>query len=375
MTRTRLRVRYVWLAAAITAVATVAACGSSQSSSSGGSTPAAGASTSTAQATANSSATWTPAEVAAATGAYKVKPIFAVPKNLPQHYMFAFINNGESNAYFESWHQAMEAAAKFYGVGFEDVDMNFNYTTELSDYQTMALKNPQVIGANVMTAPVYNAITANKSKIVMIDGNYGTVPNYGVDDAQVGKLAMQLIEGPARQKMAGPWKGKTIYVAGMSAPNCPPCNARVQASFKEAETSLGIPASHTEMLIPQGQDPTSASQSTFAEYLTAHPNDAVLVVSYGDEPVIGAINAAKAADRGGDVLGVSNGGDAAARAALRDPTNKGILVAAIDYEPYQEGWNWIEAAIATALGKPFGTYTVDRVLTAANVNSYYPDNS
>ena len=98
----------------------------------------------------------------------------------------------------------------------------------------------------------------------------------------------------------------------------------------------------------------------------------MLVVSYGDEPVIGSINAAKAVNRGGDVLAVSNGGDPAARLALRDHSNDGILVAAIDFQPYAEGWNWVEAAIATAMGQPFGTFAVQRVLTSANVARYYP---
>jgi ABC-type sugar transport system substrate-binding protein len=89
--------------------------------------------------------------------------------------------------------------------------------------------------------------------------------------------------------------------------------------------------------------------------------------------VIGSINAAKAANRGGDVLAVSNGGDSAARLALRDGSDKNILVAAVDFQPYAEGWNWVEAAIATAMGKPFATFTVERVLTSANVDQFYPN--
>ena len=85
------------------------------------------------------------------------------------------------------------------------------------------------------------------------------------------------------------------------------------------------------------------------------------------------MTAAKAANRSADILAVTNGGDAAARAALRDKSNAGILVASIDYQPYAEGWNFIEAAIATAMGQKFDTFKVDRVLTAANVDSFYPN--
>jgi len=317
--------------------------------------------------------TYTAAEVAKGSGAYKVAPLFAVPKTLPKKYSFAFLNNGKSNAFFATWSQGMRDAAKFYGVDFEEADLNFKYEDELSAYQQLAVKQPVVVGANVMNDAVYNAIQKDGAKIVMIDGTFKDVPHYGVPDAQVGQLAIQTLAAPAKAKLAGDWKGKKLDVVGMSAPNCAPCDARVKAAFAEAESTLGVPAANTTMLTPQGQDPTSASQSTFNDFLTAHPNDVVLVMSYGDEPVIGAVNAAKAAGRGGDVLAVTNGGDEAARAAVRDTSNKGILVGSIDYQPYAEGWNWIEAAIATAMGKPFGEFKVDRVLTPDNIDSFYPN--
>jgi ABC-type sugar transport system substrate-binding protein len=319
------------------------------------------------------SGTYTPAEVAAGSGSYQVKPLFAVPKTLPKKYRFAFLNNGKSNAFFATWSQGMTDAAKFYGVDFEDVDLDFKYENELSAYQQVAVKQPDVVGANVMNSAVYSQMQKDGTKLVMIDGSFQDVPHYGVPDQQVGQLAIKQLEDPAKAKLAADWKGKKLVVVGMTAPNCTPCDDRVKAAFAQAESDLGVASSDTFMLTPAGQDPTVASQSTFADFLTAHPGVAVLVMSYGDEPVIGAVNAAKAAGRGGDVLAITNGGDEAARAAVRDPSNAGILVGSIDYQPYAEGWNFIEAAIATAMGQQFNTFSVDRVLTAQNVDSFYPN--
>jgi ABC-type sugar transport system substrate-binding protein len=329
----------------------------------------------TAAAGSGGGAAYTAAEVAAATGGYDVKPLFAVPKQLPKKYRLAFLNPGLSYPYFATWSAGMKAAAKFYGVDLDELDLNFNYDTELTQYQQEAVKYPDVIGSQVMNEATYNQAAKDGTKIVLIDGSFQNAPHFGVDDQQVGKLAVDTIEAAAKAKMSGAWQGRTVDVVGLTSPNCAPCDARVKASFTEAESVLGIPAARTTMLTPQGQDPTTSAGSTFNDFLTAHPNDAVLVVSYGDEPVIGAVNAAKAADRGGDVLAVSNGGDSAARLALRDPSDKGILVAAVDFQPYAEGWNWVEAAIATAMGEKFGTFTVDRVLTAANVDEYYPQDT
>ncbi|HEY3872249.1 MAG TPA: sugar ABC transporter substrate-binding protein [Actinocrinis sp.] len=356
--RSTLRIRLVVCGLA----ALVAAGGCSSAGGSGGTSAAAG----------SGGAAYTAAEVAAATGSYDVKPLFAVPKQLPKKYRLAFLSPGLSYPYFATWNAGMKAAAKFYGVDLDVLDLNFNYDTELAQYQQESVKYPDVIGSQVMNEATYNQATKDGAKVVLIDGTFQSVPHFGVDDQQVGKLAVDTMASAAKAKMTGAWQGRKVDVVGISSPNCTPCDTRVKASFAEAESVLGIPAANTTMLIPQGQDPTTSAGSTFNDFLTAHPDDAVLVVSYGDEPVIGAIDAAKAANRGGDVLAVSSGGDSAARLALRDPSDKGILMASIDFQPYSEGWNWVEAAIATAMGKPFGTYAVDRILTSADVNQYYP---
>ena len=348
-------------------VAAGSACSSNGDGSGKKSSPAGGSGGSAA------AGAYTAAEVAAASGTYKVRPLFAVPKKLPKHYRFAFLSPSLSYPYFATWSQGMKDAAKFYGVDLDQADLNFKYDTELSAYQQVAVKQPAVIGSGQMNDATYNAAKRDGAKIVMIDGSFKDVVHFGVDDEQVGKLAIDTMADQVKAKIAAAWKGRNVLVAGITSANCTPCDTRVKASFAEAQAKLGISAGNTTMLTPPGQDPTSSAANTFTDFLTAHPKDPVLVVSYGDEPVIGAINAAKAAGRKDDILAVTNGGDSAARIALRDPSNAGVLVASIDYQPYAEGWNWIEAAIATAMGQPIDAYRVDRVLTSANVDQFYPN--
>ncbi|MGH2604022.1 MAG: hypothetical protein ACRDJ9_32140, partial [Dehalococcoidia bacterium] len=59
---------------------------------------------------------FTPEEVAAATGNRLVTPIYAVPKNLQEDYLLAFLNPGQSVPFFRDWSEGMNAAAAFYGV-------------------------------------------------------------------------------------------------------------------------------------------------------------------------------------------------------------------------------------------------------------------
>ncbi|GAA1784933.1 hypothetical protein GCM10009682_03850 [Luedemannella flava] len=132
-----------------------------------------------------------------------------------------------------------------------------------------------------MNSAVYNQITKDGAKVVMIDGTFPDVPRCGVPDEQVGQLAIKQLGEPAKAKIAGDWKGKKLLIAGMTAPNCGPCDARVKAAFAQAKADLGVGDGDTFMLTPAGQDPTSASQSTFADFLTAHPDNVVLRCSTG----------------------------------------------------------------------------------------------
>ena len=318
--------------------------------------------------------TWSAEEVAEATGSRAVVPLYAVPKDLPD-LQLAFANPGLSYAFFAEWSTGMTDAAEFYGVELDEVDLNFAYETAIDAYEQMSVKSPVVVGSGggAFSPAVVEAATANGSKVVVIDGAVEGAVDFGVSDAEVGELAVTELADAVDAKLAGDWAGRDLYIGGVSAANCPPCDARVEASFAAAESSWDIPADHQVRLEPVGTDPTNSAADTFTDYLTAHPDAVTIVVSYGDATVIGAVNAAKSANRPGDVVAMSSGGDASARAALRDPDNEGILIGAVDYQPYSEGWNWVEAAIATHLGDDFGTFTVSRILTSANVDEFYPD--
>ena len=351
--------------AAIASVAIVATAGLALTACSTGTSSGSGS---------DKTGTYTAAEVAKASGSYAVKPLFAVPKDVkPIH--LAFMNPALSFPFFATWNQGMKDAAKFYGVSLDVSDLNFKYENALSSYQQLAVKQPVVLGAGGggINAPTVAAAKADGASVVTIDGAIAGAKTFGVSDEQVGQLAATTLEPAISKRIDSDWKGKKLIVAGISAANCAPCDARIRASFTSLEAKYNLSSSDTFSIEPAGADPTTGAQDVFSAFLTAHPDNVIAVVSYGDETVVGAVNAAKADGRTNDVLGVSSGGDAVARTALRDSSDAKMLVGAIDYQPYQEGWNWVEAAIATSLKKSFNTYSVTRVLTSTNVDQYYPN--
>ncbi len=320
------------------------------------------------------SGSWSAEEVKEATGSRGVVPLFAVPKDI-EPLQLAFINPGLGYAFFAEWSAGMNDAAEFYGVQLDESDLAFAYDTALSAYEQVSVKSPVVVGSGggAFNAAVVEAVTANDAKVVVIDGALDGATDFGVSDAAVGSLAVSTIKDSVDEKLAGDWKDRDLFIVGISAANCAPCDTRVEQSFADAAEIWGIPEDKQIRLEPTGTDPNVAAADTFTDYLTAHPDAVTIVVSYGDDPVIGAVNASKSASRSADILAVASGGAATARAALRGADNEGILVGAVDYQPYAEGWNWVEVAIATYLGEDFAPFEVTRVLTSENVDEFYPD--
>ena len=360
--------RRIWLSAAagiVSASLLFAGCTSGPPAPSG----------STAAPSGDTAATYTVEEVAAASGAYKVKPIYAVPKKLSKEYTLAFANPALNYPFFKSWDDGMKAAAKFYGVKVVTSDLNFKYEELLSQYQNLAVQSPDLFGSGgaTMNAATQAALKAESMPSVLIDDAFGGMLNFGVNDKEVGVLAADKIIEAAKPRIAADWANRKVIVAGVTAPNCAPCDNRVKAGLARTAEGLGLAKDLTYVVTPTSTDPNVTVQSTMTDFLTAHPEDVVLVLSYGDDPVLGAIAAARSEGRSKDMLGVANGGSTTARVALRDPSSKGILIGAIDYEPFRQGWNWVEGAIATLQKDSFGTYTVDRFLTADNVDEFYPN--
>ena len=100
--------------------------------------------------------------------------------------------------------------------------------------QALEFKQPDVIGSGQMNQATYSQATQDGTKIVLVDGTFKDVPHFGVDDQQVGRLALDALAPAAKARMDGAWKGRKVDVVGMTAGNCTPCDIRVKAAFARA---------------------------------------------------------------------------------------------------------------------------------------------
>lgn len=324
-----------------------------------------------AQCQASGTATWTPKQVAHAAPGHHVVPAFNVPKKLTQCTL-AFLNPGLSYPYFANLSSGMHAAAKFYGVHFVETNLNFNYGQAAQQFNTIKPDDPAVLGVQTSNVALWSATKAAHVPLLTVDSvQAGDKYHMGVNNVAVADQAADVLAPAVKKKLAGPWKGKTLIYEGMSASDCPPCDTRVKTELSRlradgVEIASGN-ATQAETYPNGGTATVNSTQEYFADALTANPNAVFILASFGDEAVVGALQAAKAANRLGDVIGVSLGGDSVAIGALRNSAYKGAYLGAVAFNPFSEGWNWMADAIAIAEHKPYKAYKAQRLLTAKNV--------
>jgi ABC-type sugar transport system substrate-binding protein len=333
-------------------------------------TAASGASAS--QASAGAAPTWTAADVAKvakANGVAPFVPVYAVPKKLDTRYKLGFINPDLSNPFFATWSKAMKSAAKFYGVSFVQANAATKYDKETDLYDTLAAQKINAVGAHPG-----NTVIATKAKkagmpFTTIDSVVKGAAHLGVPDVQAGTLAAQLLTPEIKKRLAGPWKGKNVYFVGLGVPGCTPCEVRPHTALSVLSKSVKIEGSSftSEYATPE------VGQKFMTEVMTAHPNSVFAIVPLNDESLIGVIPALKAADKLDDAVAVTLGGDPAGRKLLRE--NPKTVIAAIDFNPFAEAWNWVAASIAQLQHKSFKPYRLSTTLTPQNVDKLYPNDS
>lgn len=326
-----------------------------------------------AQSAPSGKARFTPAEVKKATGRHQVVSIYAVPKKLPKRYLLAFLNPGHTVPFFQDWSDAMKAAAKFYGVRFIETDLELKFENTVSSYETIAGRHPDVVGTLTTAGTALKART-DKAKIPIVPMEIAIpgVPYFlGIPNAKAGTLSGKYIAPLATKRLTSGWKGKNVVFVGLGSDNGE-VNKRVTAALAELRKTITIDDSNVVMIPCNGQaDPC---QTALTDTLTARPNDALVIVAMNDEAGVGALQAVKSQRRTSDALLVTQGADKAGRDMLRSDTS-GVMVGALDYNPWAEGWSWVEAAIAVTQHEKFRPYNVNRFVTRQNVDVLYPGES
>jgi ABC-type sugar transport system substrate-binding protein len=350
------RRKFLIAVAAVAAMTvSVAACGNDTKGSAGSGPAGAGG-------------RWTAQEVAAAVAPNRVTPVYEVPKSLKKKYKLAFLNPSTSYPFFASWSDGMKASAKFYGVELIETNLDFKYDQAVTQMETIAVQKPDVVGSQPWDLGFETAATNAGAKLLLLDNTAIGVPSLGIPDSQAGVTGADELVKAVQAKRNGAWKDRDLVFVGLDAPNCLPCRARLDAALAQFSKTIPVDKDHSTIVQnPPGQDYINV----MTDLMTAHPKSVFAIISFGDDPVIEAVQALTTGGRAADGLGVMLGAATTAQEALRKD-NAGVFVGALDFNPFQEGWNWVEAAIALAEGEQWKPYEVSTFVTKENVDKLYP---
>jgi ABC-type sugar transport system substrate-binding protein len=228
------------------------------------------------------------------------------------------------------------------------------------------------MGAQHPTQPLLSATRKDGVPLIGLDPVpliTGTL-HLGIPDTQAGMMAGNFLGPILKHRLQTDWKGRNLIYLGMSYVPCDACEKRVLGALAALRHYVAIPDSN--VIISRSAANIDQNRAFAANVLTAHPNDVFTMVGLNDEWGIGAYEAFVGATRTKDMIGSTVGCDSAGVGALRNTGFAGMDLGCVDANPYAEGWNWIEAAIATAQHESFKPYAVHRIVTPANVNKAYP---
>jgi ABC-type sugar transport system substrate-binding protein len=311
---------------------------------------------------------WTTKEVDARLPLSHIQLLWNVPKVLPKHYTLGFVNWNATFPFFATWASGMEAAAHLFHVGFYQADAKWDTTQFVNLFNGMEVHHLDAVGFGATSSEaLVQAATQAGVLSMSIDASTPGAYGIGVDSPAVGKLAGNFLGPVLKQKLAGPWKGSKVMFLVINTAGCATCIARTNTEQATIRKYAGISAS-ASILSPAND---TATEQFVADTITAHPGWKFVIGAVDDEDQAAAIPALQAAGQMSNTLIVSLGGDSVGRDLVRKYPK--TVIGAIDFNPYAEGFNWVVACIAALNHKHFAQYPVNTLLTASNVNKYYPN--
>ncbi len=192
---------------------------------------------------------------------------------------------------------------------------------------------------------------------------------FGVDNYRAGHMAGVALGEWIEKK----WNGRIDQLLVLEEPRAGSLpEARIQGQLDGLQEVIGPLSSGHIQHIDCGN--TSAiSEKGVATALKAMPNShQIAIISFNDEAALGALQAARSADREADVVIVGQGADRLIRGEIRDP--KCRLIGSTAYMPERYGEKLMDLALKLLRGEsvPPAVYMNHVFIDASNIDRYYP---
>ncbi len=193
---------------------------------------------------------------------------------------------------------------------------------------------------------------------------------FGVDNYRAGHLAGRALGTWIGQQ----WHGRIDHLLILEEPRAGSLpEARIQGQLDGLREAVPqLPAAEQTHFIDCGNT-TAVSEAGVAKLLQTLPDSHhIAVISFNDEAALGALQAARQANREADVVIVGQGADRLVRGEIRNPQSR--LIGSTAYMPERYGEKVIDLALKILRGEsvPPAVYMQHVFIDASNVDRYYP---
>lgn len=192
---------------------------------------------------------------------------------------------------------------------------------------------------------------------------------FGVDNYRAGHMAGEAL-GEWIMRM---WHGRIDHLLILEEPRAGSLpEARIQGQLEGLQEVVGpLPAAKIHTI--DCGNTSSISQKGVSQLLSTMPDSHhIAIISFNDEAALGALQAARQANREPDVVIVGQGADRLIRGEIRNPQSR--LIGSTAYMPERYGEKLMALALKILHGEPAppAVYMNHVFINADNIDRYYP---
>lgn len=261
-----------------------------------------------------------------------------------REYTFVYANWSAANSFSVNVQEGFIAACEYYGVKLvcldnlvDPIQANANCDTAITmnaDFYFQYNQDEEI--NNAIGQKLYDAgIKGIAIQVPMAAGDY-QFPSYCIDNYNTGVQAGEMLADAAIAKW-GADETYTVFLMGY-----PESGAMFQQRAAGARDGVASKLTNVNFFENSTEGDTEVARQRMADFLTAHPNEKILVWTNADHVALGELAAIEAASREDDVLLVSNALDTSALPALRISD---VFVGTIDFNSFNWGWQLVPKAI------------------------------
>ncbi|HQJ52257.1 MAG TPA: sugar ABC transporter substrate-binding protein [Anaerolineae bacterium] len=284
-------------------------------------------------------------------------------------YVLAFANWNETNSFSVLVRKGVGAVAKRYGVTVISMDNK-------QDPQQANINADNAITQKVDFYFQYNQDTEINTRVgqkLIAAGIQGIAiqvpmtgfPLYRVDNVLAGSLGGRAIA----EKAKADWNVEPI----MLVMGYPESGALFQSRANGAMAGAKTVFPNIKIYEDTTKGDVERCRSVVADFLTAHPNEKIILWTHVDQMALSCLSAVKGANRLGDVYIAQTGGDPSIFPELRKADS--IIVGTASFFPEMWGEDLVPLAIQMLNGEVTAPPVIEPktiFITHDNINTYYP---